>query len=79
MQKAVAATSFAKEKDEKATSYTISWVWPVPFPPDADQQVARMWGSNGGEGGGCDGRGAEALALTCNGIPATWVCVGYDE
>ena len=81
MQKAVAATSFAKEKGEKARSYTISWVWPVPFPPDAEQQVARMWGSSGGEGGGCDGHGAAARCVTCSGHPLTcvYVCVGGDS
>ena len=80
MQGAVAATSFPKEKTEKARSYSISWVWPVPFPPDADQQVARMWGSSGGEGGGCNGRGAAARCVTCSGSPLTcvYVCVGSD-
>jgi hypothetical protein len=81
MQKAVAATSFAKEKGEKARSYTISWGWPVPFPPDSEQQVARMWGSSGGEGGGCDGHGAAARCVTCSGHPLTcvYVCVGGDS
>jgi hypothetical protein len=81
MQGAVAATSFAKEKGEKARSYTISWGWPVPFPPDAEQQVARMWGSSGGEGGGCDGHGAAARCVTCSGHPLTcvYVCVGGDS
>jgi hypothetical protein len=81
MQKAVAGTSFAKEKSEKARSYTINWVWPVPFPPDADQQVARMWGSSGGEGGGCDGRGAKADCVACSGSPqnCVYVCVGGDS
>lgn len=80
MQKAVSGTSFPKEKTEKAKSYSISWVWPVPTPPDAEQQVARMWGSSGGEGGGCDGRGASARCVTCKGSPLTcvYVCVGSD-
>lgn len=80
MRKAVAGTSFPREKTEKAASFLISWVWPVPFPPDADQQVARMWGSSGGEGGGCDGHGAQARCLTCSGSPlnCVYVCVGSD-
>jgi hypothetical protein len=80
MQQAVSGTSFPKEKTEKARSYSISWVWPVPMPPDADQQVARMWGSSGGEGGGCDGHGASARCVTCKGSPLTcvYVCVGSD-
>jgi hypothetical protein len=80
MQQAVAGTSFGKEKTEKAKTFSISWVWPVPMPPDADQQVARMWGSSGGEGGGCDGHGATARCLTCSGSPLTcvYVCVGSD-
>jgi len=81
MQRAVTATSFPKEKGEKARSYSISWGWPVPFPPDAEQQVARMWGSSGGEGGGCDGHGAAARCVTCSGHPLTcvYVCVGSDD
>jgi hypothetical protein len=80
MQQAVAGTSFGKEKTEKAKTFSISWAWPVPLPPDADQQVARMWGSSGGEGGGCDGHGATARCLTCSGSPLTcvYVCVGSD-
>lgn len=80
MQQAVAGTSFPKEKTEKAKSFSISWAWPIPLPPDADQQVARMWGSSGGEGGGCDGHGATARCLTCSGSPLTcvYVCVGSD-
>lgn len=78
MQQAARGTSFPKEKTDKGKSYLISWAWPVPMPPDADQQVARMWGSSGGEGGGCDGRGAAARCLTCKGSPLTcvYVCVG---
>ena len=79
MQQAARGTSFPKEKTDKGKSYLIGWAWPVPLPPDADQQVARMLGSNGGEGGGCDGRGAEALCLTCAGRDCPWVCVGYNE
>jgi hypothetical protein len=80
MQKAVAGTSFPREKSEKGASYLISWAWPVPFPPDAEQQVARMWGSGGGQGGGCDGHGAAARCLTCKGSPlnCVYVCVGSN-
>lgn len=80
MQQAVSGTSFPKEKTEKAKSYSISWVWPLPMPPDADRQVARMWGSSGGEGGGCDGHGASARCVTCKGSPLTcvYVCAGSD-
>lgn len=79
MQKAVTATSFPKEGDTGA-SYFIDWNWPVPMPPDADQQVARMVGSSGGEGTGCDGHGASARCVTCSGSPLTciYVCVGSD-
>ena len=80
MQKAVAGTSFPREKSEKGASYLIGWAWPVPFPPDADRKVARMWGSGGGEGGGCDGWGSAARCLTCKGSPlnCVYVCVGSD-
>jgi hypothetical protein len=80
MQQAVAGTSLPKEKTEKGKTFSISWVWPVPLPPDADQQVARMWGSSGGAGGGCDGHGSAARCLTCKGSPLTcvYVCVGSD-
>ncbi|SPQ01013.1 exported hypothetical protein [Candidatus Sulfobium mesophilum] len=79
MQKAVTATSFPKEGDAGA-SYFIDWNWPVPMPPDAEQQFGRMIGSNGGEGGGCDGNGASARCVTCSGSPLTciYVCVGSD-
>lgn len=81
MQQAVAGTSFPREKTEKGKTSSISWAWPVPLPPDADQQVARMWGSSGGEGGGCDGHGAPARCVTCSGSPLTcvYVCVGSDS
>ncbi|NJD57674.1 MAG: hypothetical protein FIA94_14890 [Nitrospirae bacterium] len=79
MQKAVAATSFPKDGD-MSDSFSINWTWPVPLPPDADQQAARMLGSNGGEGTGCDGHGSSARCVTCSGHPQTciYVCVGSD-
>jgi hypothetical protein len=81
MQKAVAGTSFPRESGEKGKSFLVSWVWPVPLPPDAEQQMARMWGSSGGEGGGCDGHGASARCVTCSGSPLScvYVCVGSDS
>jgi hypothetical protein len=80
MQKAVTATSFPKEKSDTGASYSINWDWPVPIPPDAEQQVARMWGSSGGQGNGCDGHGAAARCVTCSGYPVSCnaVCVGGD-
>jgi hypothetical protein len=79
MQKAVMATSFPREGD-MGDSYLLNWTWPVPLPPDTDQQVARMVGSSGGEGTGCDGHGASARCVTCSGSPLTciYVCVGSD-
>jgi hypothetical protein len=80
MAKAVSATSFPAEKGDTGRSYLLVWEWPVPLPPDADQQMARMIGASGGEGGGCDGRGARARCVTCSGSPLTcvYVCVGSD-
>jgi len=77
MQRAVAGTSFPKEGD-MSDSFSLDWTWPVPLPPDYDQQVARMVGSSGGEGTGCDGHGAPARCVTCSGHPLTcvYVCVG---
>ena len=82
MQKAVTATSFPRGKGETDASYSINWVWPVPLPPDAPQQVERMFRSNGGEGtgGGCDGEGAAARCVTCgSNRTCPLVCVGYDS
>jgi len=77
MQSAVAQTSFPKDGDA-GDSFSISWNWPVPLPPDAAQQIERMLGSGGGEGGGCDGHGASAKCVTCSGINCITVCVGSD-
>ncbi len=77
MQKAVAGTSFPREGDSGA-SYFIDWNWPVPMPPDAAQQVVKMMGSGGGEGGGCDGHGAPARCVTCSDHSCIYVCVGFD-
>lgn len=77
MQKAVTATSFPKEGDT-GVSYVINWDWPVPIPPDAAQQVEKMMGSGGGEGGGCDGHGARARCVTCSDHSCIYVCVGFD-
>jgi len=79
MRKAVTATSFPREKSDTGASYSINWDWPVPMPPDAAQQVERMLGSGGGEGGGCDGHGASARCVTCSGGSCIYVCVGYDS
>jgi hypothetical protein len=82
MQRAVASTSFPKDAGVKASTYSLSWVWPVPLPPDSDPEMARRWGeTGGGEGTGCDGHGAAARCVTCSGSPLTcvYVCVGADE
>ena len=78
MQRAVAGTSFPKDAGDKASTYSLSWVWPVPLPPDSDREMARIWGTSGGEGTGCDGHGAAARCVTCSGSPLTcvYVCVG---
>jgi hypothetical protein len=80
MQNAVTATSFPREASDTGESYLIDWVWPVPLPPDTEQQAARMLGSNGGEGTGCDGHGAAAKCMTCSGFPTECltVCVGEE-
>jgi hypothetical protein len=80
MRKAVTGTSFPREKSDTGTSYLISWDWPVPLPPDSEQQVARMVGATGGGGTGCDGFGSKARCVTCSGSPLTciYVCVGSD-
>ena len=82
MQRAVTSTSFPKDAGVKASAYSLSWVWPVPLPPDSDPEMARRWGNTGGgEGTGCDGHGAAARCVTCSGSPLTcvYVCVGADD
>lgn len=80
MQDAVTATSFPREATDTGESYLIDWVWPVPLPPDTAQQIARMLGSSGGQGTGCDGHGAAAKCMTCSGFPTECltVCVGEE-
>jgi len=76
MQKAVTATSFPKEGDTGA-SYFIDWNWPVPMPPDTDQQVARMIGP-AERGTGCDGHGASARCVTCSGSRDLHLCMCWQ-
>jgi hypothetical protein len=81
MQDAVKGTSFPREGSETHESYLIDWEWPVPLPPDAEQQMERMIGTNGGGGGGggCDGHGAEAKCVSCSDkAECLTVCVGEE-
>ena len=80
MQTAAMGTSFQREASDTGDSFLISWVWPVPMPPDAEQQIARMFDSSGGGGGGCDGHGKAAKCMTCGGSPVDCltVCVGEN-
>lgn len=80
MQNAVAGTSFPRESADAVESYLVDWVWPVPLPADAEQQMARMIGASGGEGTGCDGRGTAPKCMTCSGYPTQCiaVCVGEE-
>ncbi len=80
MEQAVAATSFPRDASDRGESYQINWDWPVPLPPDTAQLAARMFGSSGGEGTGCDGHGAKAKCVTCAGRPQSciYVCVGFN-
>lgn len=80
MQTAAMGTSFQREASDTGDSFLINWVWPVPMPPDAEQQMARMFGASGGEGTGCDGHGAAAKCMTCSGQPVGCieVCVGEE-
>ncbi|MEW6144889.1 MAG: hypothetical protein AB1598_07725 [Thermodesulfobacteriota bacterium] len=80
MKGAVDATRFSRDASDVGDSYLIDWVWPVPLPPDTDQQMARMFGASGGEGTGCDGHGAPAKCMTCSGYPVECktVCVGEE-
>lgn len=81
MQNAAMGTSFPREASDTGDSFLINWVWLVPMPPDAEQQMARMFGAGGGEGTGCDGHGAGAGCMTCSGSPVDCiiVCVGYES
>ena len=84
MQNAVKGTSFAREASDTGESFLVDWVWPVPMPPDAEQQIARMIGSSGGGfgvEGGCDGHGTGAKCVTCSGnypVECLTVCVGEE-
>lgn len=86
MQGATRGTSFPAEGSDAATTYTIKWTWPVPFPSNAAQLTRAMFAAKptggGAGGGGCDGWGAPANCLTCGvkneGCKAD-VCVGYTD
>src|SRR5688572_9802152 len=68
MREAVAGSSLAVDSlpvDKEVAVvnkdlYVLNWTWPVPLPPDAEDQYAQMLKDNGGGGGnsGCDGFGA---------------------
>jgi hypothetical protein len=84
MSDAVRGTSFPAEGSDAATTYTIKWTWPVPFPANAAQLTNAMFATradNGGsEAGGCDGRGAPKKCYTCaTGGSCLAVCVGSTE
>ena len=84
MQEATAASSFAYEEyDGKSDSFVVIWTWPVPLPPNIEQQADAMFRSIGGtQGGGCDGEGTPARCLNCYAeypvMECRSVCVGYD-
>lgn len=85
MQGATRGTSFPAEGSDAATTYTIKWTWPVPFPTNA-QLTSAMFAAranNGGADGGCDGRGAPAACYNCSvsggSLSCKSVCVGYKE
>lgn len=83
MQDSVRATSFSSQvSDGNEQRYVVRWTWPVPFPANAAEQTAAMFRSNGGvgEGGGCDGHGAQPSCYTCDSTSSCIpVCVGYKS
>jgi len=86
MQGATRGTSFPAEGSDAATTYTIRWTWPVPFPTNAAQLTSTMFAAranNGGADGGCDGRGAAASCYICSidggDLSCKAVCAGYKE
>jgi len=84
MQDATRGTSFPAEGSDAATTYTIKWTWPVPFPSNAAQLTTNMLAglkNTGGGSGGCDGAGTAAKCYTCDkdGHECEKVCVGYTE
>lgn len=84
MQVATRGTSFPAEGSDAATTYTIKWSWPVPFPSNAAQLTNNMFAglkNTGGGSGGCDGAGTLAKCYTCDkdGHECEKVCVGYTD
>ena len=86
MQDAVRGTSFPIEGAESSqNSFVLNWSWPVPFPANAAELTSAMFAaravSGGGNGGGCDGRGAKAACSNCSsdGRSCLSVCVGFKE
>jgi hypothetical protein len=90
MREAVKGTSFKADgaaETPKQKRFLVSWSWPVPFPPDSEEQYKTMMMSIGGGGYyGCDGHGAPPKCKACNynaGSPSAsccvTVCVGYTS
>ncbi len=95
MQEASAGTSLPVDSlpvDQKLAvnkdSYVLNWTWPVPLPPDAEEQYGQMMkgvGGGGSNNAGCDGFGATPKCVACTGsggsgtgTTCTSVCVGGD-
>ena len=86
LAEAMRDTDFPVEPtDREAQYFQVNWTFPVPFPRDANEAVARMIDTGGG-GNGCGG--TEGPAPACNdcfytnlfGIGISYcakVCVGY--
>jgi len=48
MQQAVGGSSFpVTSDDENSKEYVVKWTWPVPFPPNEDEQTRAMFAAKG--------------------------------
>jgi hypothetical protein len=81
MRKAASGTSFAADQSEKGNSYTLHWTWPVPFPPNASEDVEKMFLDNGGGAAiDCDGKGTAPRCVRCaTNDRCKMVCVGFPS
>jgi len=83
-----ASQSKNANQTERAKQFLVSWTWPVPFPPNYEDQYKTMLLATGGGGGsgGCDGRGTPAKCKRCrynaqspSSSCCITVCVGYTS
>lgn len=79
MQNAVRATSFTVMGDDgDSKEYALRWTWPVPFPPNAEEQTRAMFAAKGPLGAwGCGNVPPSCVECSYSAKACFDVCSGY--